>query len=165
MGIMGEPGEVIKRKCYSCREEVQVVATGADICFCPYCGYSLMEPCPNSIPAAMERLDEALASYRAGEITKSTLRYALSHLDDALQFSRFCTLVTDDVFRLVRQVDDDLNTKVFSFRGELFVIGRHVLYRSKYEAVCTDGRKGWPASHASIKAAKEYMRAHFNSMV
>ena len=166
MGIFSEPGRIIERKCTACRQTVRIVAgENQEIACCPCCGYSLMEPSPNSIPAAFRQLEQAMTAYRKGEITKDGLQYALRQLDEALELSRYCTLVDTDEFRFIRKFDNDWETKVFSFRGELFAIGRHDLYKTRYQAGCTDGRRRDSSAHASIKAAQQYIRDHFKEMV
>jgi hypothetical protein len=166
MGIFVEEGQVIERRCYACRETVRIVGgENQEVAHCPCCGYSLMEPCPDSIPSALQRLEHDLAAYAKGNLTKGSLQYALGNLDEALELSRCCTIVAGDEFEFVRKIDNPYGTKLYRFRGELFAIGHSALYKSKYQVCCTDARRRDCSSHATIKAAQQYIRDNFRFLV
>lgn len=168
MGIFADLGQTIERQCPACRQVVQIVIAeeNQEIAYCPCCGYSLMEPCPYTIPAAMENLDFALAAYRKGERTKADLQSALKNLDEALELSRLCIMESkDEEMHHIRRFDD--GSRLYMFRGELFGVRRHPFYSTKYAVACTNGcRRGYSTrAHDSIKAALQFVRENFSRLV
>jgi hypothetical protein len=81
MGIVVDAGKTWKRECRICRNKIELISTGDDICRCPYCGATLMdcEPTPESLDMALTRVQGVILQYRntSDEGNKKELRFDL----------------------------------------------------------------------------------------
>jgi predicted RNA-binding Zn-ribbon protein involved in translation (DUF1610 family) len=83
MGYLVEKDEVFKKQCNSCKEKIEIIATGADLCCCPYCGFTLMDHRAEKkdIELSIDSVQKLIIQYRntSNDFQKGTLKLELQN--------------------------------------------------------------------------------------